>query len=299
MATRIQRIQKRVCRRASPPSSQRGRFFRLPAHLLLLTAASAPTASPASSRTRAEKAAAGAGAPGGLKDRKSSRERLQGAEGGVARAPLDPPEVRHQVALMFDEWMRVCAAGGTAGGALPTAVPAGPAHSSEAKAYAPYLAQFQNAVVKGGDEAVERFFRNAAELAVEAALVGAPGGGPNYVPVDALAKLVVLLVKYGQGPDAGAPPRVAFLVKVLSTISRGVARDAEGRGKAFNQRPWFRLLADLIADLNTPDLVLEASNFQILPPGRGEPGCQPRAQAPPMRLDASKAPELLASRPRD
>ncbi|GMH87968.1 hypothetical protein TL16_g11021, partial [Triparma laevis f. inornata] len=172
----------------------------------------------------------------------------------------DPPQTRQSVTHLLDYWIRVY--NETPG---------------NEKAYAQYLQLLQQHGVGKSEENSERFFRVSTELVIEAVLKsGQPaegGTGPpvlHYNVVDAYAKLVALLFKYmNSGGDASkvATQRINLLNKVLGITvqclmaSSVVAKNANAR---FDQRPWFRLLMNLIQDLNLPDPQLDSISLQIL-----------------------------------
>ncbi|GMI05586.1 hypothetical protein TrVE_jg1082 [Triparma verrucosa] len=172
----------------------------------------------------------------------------------------DPPQTRQSVTHLLDYWIRVY--NETPG---------------NEKAYAQYLQLLQQHGVGKSEENSERFFRVSTELVIEAVLKSgqpAEGGvGPpvlHYNVVDAYAKLVALLFKYmNSGGDASkvATQRINLLNKVLGiTVQCLMASSvvAKNNSQRFDQRPWFRLLMNLIQDLNLPDPQLDSISLQIL-----------------------------------
>ena len=180
-------------------------------------------------------------------------------------APDDPVGAREQVTALLEQW--ICVWNESPG--------------SE-KAYAQYLALLQQHGVPKSDLSTERFVRLATNICVESCgelhtdAGGTQKGGPqislSYSVIDAYAKLLILLVKYAV-PDAnasaatnGASQRLELLKRVLSTLTRAMIADYDataGTG-AFDQRPYFRLLLNLLQDLNVPDPVLDSSNACVL-----------------------------------
>jgi len=67
--------------------------------------------------------------------------------------------------------------------------------------------------------------------------------------------VVVLLIHFGEST------KVALLNKVLTTIITVLTRDHKRLGQQFNQRPYFRLLCNLLFEVHASD---EAVNFQVL-----------------------------------
>ena len=183
------------------------------------------------------------------------------AEAIALAARNDPPQTRQSVTHLLDYWIRVY--NETPG---------------NEKAYAQYLQLLQQHGVGKSEENSERFFRVSTELVIESVLKSAqapPEGtaGPpalHYNVVDAYAKLVALLFKYmNSGGDAAkvATQRINLLNKVLGiTVQCLMAGSvvAKNNKNRFDQRPWFRLLMNLIQDLNLPDPQLDSISLQIL-----------------------------------
>ncbi|CAK9867154.1 unnamed protein product [Sphagnum jensenii] len=197
------------------------------------------------------------------KDKKllSSRNaglRDDGKVGSRDMAAGDPAGLRDQVAVLFDEWARICDSPG-----------------SNDKAYAVYLSQLQHLGMLKGDDSSDRFFRILVELAVAHCLntelqlpSSGPGGEPrqqggnlSFAAIDMFAKLVILLVKYNVDPSMS---KVNLLNKVLNVTVRVIQRDAHERKTAFHPRPYFRLFVTWLMDFNSADSTLDSSNFQVL-----------------------------------
>ena len=85
--------------------------------------------------------------------------------------------------------------------------------------------------------------------------------------IDAFCKLIVLLVKYAEPVQNNSTAKIALLSRVLGTISRVLINDYSSHcesGTQFDQRTYFRFFVNLLQDLNSPDPVLDSSNFQVL-----------------------------------
>ncbi|CAM6118665.1 unnamed protein product [Calypogeia fissa] len=171
-------------------------------------------------------------------------------------AATDPPQLREQVAVLFDEWVRICDA------------PAG-----NDKAYALYMSNLQRSGMLNGDEVSDRFFRILMELAVAHCLnadgnqgvsgqLVQSGQSLSFAAIDMYAKLVVLLVKYYAVDPAMS--KVVLLNKVLNVTVKVIQRDADEKKTTFNPRPYFRLFVTWLMDFNSADPVLDSSNFQVL-----------------------------------
>ena len=168
-----------------------------------------------------------------------------------------PETFRQQVLYLLETWVRIC-----------TEAAAG---SGSDKTYHQYLAVLSQQGVLSSDAATERFFRVMLDLCVQScAATSKPHEGPGagslptprtrllYTGVDALSKLVVLLVKVrgggccccrqggrrGREPTAtrppppragiqvadGVPAKVALLQRLLAIFARALLRDADEKG---------------------------------------------------------------------
>jgi len=95
----------------------------------------------------------------------------------------------------------------------------------------------------------------------------------NYTVIDAYAKLVSLLIRYmnsGGTTDQIAAQRVSLLNKLLGTTVRTLMSHYERCKNGgvvplhWDQRPWFRLLLNLVCDLNAPSPILDPISLGIL-----------------------------------
>jgi len=181
----------------------------------------------------------------------------------------DPPGSRQQVTFLLDSWIRVN----------------NEALGSE-KALAQYLQLLQQNGIGKIEEQTERFFRLSTELVIESTLKSAAvvasdvpieptlmkGKPLNYNVVDAYAKLLALLIRYMNGggtPEQVAAQRISLLNKVLGVTVRTLMSSYEQSkqkdgGSRWDQRPWFRLLLNLVHDLNTPSPALDSISLGIL-----------------------------------
>lgn len=195
---------------------------------------------------------------------------------------------------LLEAWVRLtneasaaAAAGSGAGGLSGAGVSA----ASERQFHA-YLAMLGSQGVLSSDASTERFFRIMMELCVQSCAatarphpapvaVDAPAGPGGAVPVptprtrlqytgiDALARLVLVLVKVAEGAAA----KIALFSKLLAIFARCLLRDADAHGAGstpetalaglpaadaagaggaprFDQRPYLRLFASLLRDMH-------------------------------------------------
>lgn len=86
-----------------------------------------------------------------------------------------------------------------------------------------------------------------------------------YVPIDALAKLVSLLVRGYEREGEVKGDKAAFLESVLSVITLVLNHHHVMRGEGFNQKVFTRLLSSILCHLNTFSVDLtETENHQII-----------------------------------
>jgi len=159
---------------------------------------------------------------------------------------------------------------------------------SGSQLYTQILQHIQSAGLLRNEETMERFFRVCCEHAVSCAFrddaQGNSGEDDNgalersadalqdqasrdaygdqapaqfsYSAIDSFTRLIVLLMKFSD--------KVQMLTRALSGIARCLIRDCEQKDIQFNQRPYFRILLNLLIDVSAPDPVLEQANFQLL-----------------------------------
>lgn len=208
----------------------------------------------------------------------------------------DPPGARERVLFLLDQWMRVCADVSSGASMERYATYLNMLRQNAVLATAQAADRFFRITTELCIEAAlasvaalpAREEAASAAGAGDSSAGGAAGGGEGgpdsdldalpggarahtkmtYTAVDAMSKLVVLLIKYTEPAQA----KVAMLNKVLTVVARVLLRDAArhspdatARGEpGFDQRPHYRLLLDLLVDLNAPDPVLDKLNVQFL-----------------------------------
>jgi len=154
------------------------------------------------------------------------------------------------------------------------------------KALAQYLQLLQQNGIGKIEEQTERFFRISTELVIDSTLKTATSAATdasneqgamkgkvlNYNVVDAYAKLLALLVRYmngGGSPEQVAAQRISLLNKILGVTVRTLmasyehSKQKDGISR-WDQRPWFRLLLNLVHDLNAPSPALDSISLGIL-----------------------------------
>eukprot|EP00339_Tiarina_fusa_P012692 CAMPEP_0117063692 /NCGR_PEP_ID=MMETSP0472-20121206/44463_1 /TAXON_ID=693140 ORGANISM="Tiarina fusus, Strain LIS" /NCGR_SAMPLE_ID=MMETSP0472 /ASSEMBLY_ACC=CAM_ASM_000603 /LENGTH=2289 /DNA_ID=CAMNT_0004783497 /DNA_START=52 /DNA_END=6922 /DNA_ORIENTATION=+ len=182
------------------------------------------------------------------------------AEATIKFAKNDPPNARQEVTTILDNWIRVYteAAGND-------------------KVYAQFLQYLQQVGVGKIEENTERFLRLSVSIVMEAVLKTATNGNNgsravlNYTVVDVFSNLLVLMFRHmnaGGTQEQIEAQRLSILNKILGVIVRCMMSDAESKkGSAqsqWDQRPWFRLILNLLIDINKPDPALEPIKLGVL-----------------------------------
>eukprot|EP01036_Dinobryon_divergens_P029707 gene29707-38838_t len=181
-----------------------------------------------------------------------------GAVGAASSTARDSP-VREQVAVLLDRWLRVW-------------------NSITDQIFSQYLQIMHQYGVLKTEEAADRFFRVATEICCEACIKSGqsaqqgaePSNGLNFMVIDALSKLFLLLVRLADKEASDINVRVNLLSRILNAIAKTLVEDHERQknnktgGPSFDQRPYFRLLANLSQDLGVPEPKQEP-NVAILP----------------------------------
>jgi CCR4-NOT transcription complex subunit 1 len=188
---------------------------------------------------------------------KQAPKRVAEATEGFRRN--DPAQARQQAATLLEAWVRL---------QLESKV--------TDKIAAEYLQLLRGFGVGKNEEATERFLRLMTLIAIEADLKSATpsGSGPrmslSYRVVDDYAKLLVLMFRHmnsGGSLDQVAAQRLSVLNKILGVIVRSMMWHSEKTnmtGNLWDQRPWFRLLMNLVIDLNKPDQAFESIRLGVL-----------------------------------
>lgn len=83
--------------------------------------------------------------------------------------------------------------------------------------------------------------------------------------IDSLSKLVVVLVKIMQPQSAssGAPTSVSVMVNFLGTLCEVAIADFQRGASLFNQKPYFRLLSNLLQDFGAKDSLFDSMQEEL------------------------------------
>ena len=175
-------------------------------------------------------------------------------------AAKDPSNLAQQVSRLLDGWMRLNAGDGID------------------KNTVQYVQLLQQSGIGKSEEQTERFFRVSTEILVVSVLQNASIDESksqelnqlNYAVIDSYGKLVSVLVRHlnvGGSTDEIANQRISLLNQILGVTMRTMMADyekAKQNKTSWDQRPWFRLLLNLVMDLNAPSSTLDAINYGIL-----------------------------------
>ncbi len=176
----------------------------------------------------------------------------------------DPATIREQVTFLLESWLRVYKETSGNEKTMPTIQ---------------YLQLLQQHGIGKSEEQTERFFRYSTELVVESCLKsGAKDsnsgnllGSLNYHVLDVYGKLVMLLIHHmnsGGSIEQISAQRINLLNKILGitmrTLMSNYERVKREAGHHWDQRPWFRLLLNLVQDLGAPSAVMDPIRPSIL-----------------------------------
>mmetsp|Transcript_120 Transcript_120/g.241 ORF Transcript_120/g.241 Transcript_120/m.241 type:complete len:2189 (+) Transcript_120:93-6659(+) len=168
--------------------------------------------------------------------------------------PVEDPEqqgLRQRVCYLLDDWLTICLEG-----------------TVSDTTYAQYLSHLRQQGLLQTTKSTNLFFRLITELCIEAAYSSksqSQSSGLSYTTIDALAKLVVFLVKFLDNTN-----KIALLSAFLQVAAHVLIRDHDSKKNykppmnEFNQKPYLRLFTNLLYDLNTPDPSLDSSNIEVL-----------------------------------
>lgn len=185
----------------------------------------------------------------------TSSQFLSELEGGQLKSKTDigNSALREQLAYCFAEWVRLFQ------------------HSPNAeKSFIDFVRQLQDQGILKGEEISSMFFRVCTEVGVDSYIKQKAVGGSVatgiYVPVDAFAKLIVLMIKYHADPTGTnhEQAKVHYLTKVLSIVVLVLAQSHEELGPHFQQKPFFRFFSSLLHELHQAEPSLQTTYLQSL-----------------------------------
>ena len=168
--------------------------------------------------------------------------------------------IREHVTVLLERWLRVWIA-------------------ANEQVFGQYLQLMHQYGVLKTEESANRFFLVATELCVEACNKSqrpAPGGQTEdgsttvltFTVMDALSKLFLFLLRLADKESGDVAVRVNLLNRILTAIAKVLMDDHEDKKtnkKIFDQRPYIRLLSDLMQDLGQCDEVTNEPNQAAVP----------------------------------
>lgn len=163
-------------------------------------------------------------------------ELLAATQNGHQQQAETDAALRERLAYYFLEWVRMYQLS-----------------PSAEQAFVAIVTNLQAQGILKGEEVTFLFFRVCAETAIEGyskSKTSDPVGA--LVPLDALSKLFVLLLKnYGDPNGAEADEsKVRYLNKILSIVVLVLVQSHEQLGHDFDQRPFFRFFSSILNDLH-------------------------------------------------
>jgi CCR4-NOT transcription complex subunit 1 len=138
------------------------------------------------------------------------------------------------------------------------------------KAFNAFVQQMHTQGILKTDDLITRFFRLCTEMCVDLCYraLGETGQSISMIrakcfyTLDAFVRLIALLVKHSG--DTNTVTKINLLNKVLGIMAGVLLQDHEVRYTEFQQLPYHRIFIMLFIELNSPEQILEAINFQVL-----------------------------------
>ena len=181
----------------------------------------------------------------------------------IVNATINPRDlaVRENVTSLLERWLKVW-------------------NTINDQSFGNFVILIEQCGVLKTEETADRFFRISCEICIEACLrsivnttennlLSSTGVGTlNFTVIDALSKLFLQLIRYADKETANVNARVNLLSRILNAIARMVLDEQELKkinSKAvFDQRPYYRLIANMSHDLGVPDTKIEP-NINMFP----------------------------------
>ncbi|RPB11593.1 Not1-domain-containing protein [Morchella conica CCBAS932] len=166
---------------------------------------------------------------------------------------LEDREKRDQMEYIFTEWMQLCQ------------------HlSTTEKNYSAFIMQLHQGKVLADMASSCEFFRTCIEFCIgEYEQTTVNGGSIQtncYIPIDALAKLVILLVKYQVEDDSKGQflDKADYLNSILALVVFVFNFHHETRGEHFSQKVFFRFFSSMLYEYHCIESQLGAYQERIL-----------------------------------
>ncbi|CZR61195.1 related to CDC39 protein [Phialocephala subalpina] len=156
--------------------------------------------------------------------------------------------MRELMGYVFEEWVRLC----------------NNPNASD-KAALEFISQMYNRQVINNRDDLCLFLRLTIETSVDRFEQHMHSNGSiseAYVPIDSLAKLVVMLVKGREQEGEVRMDKAAYLKSILSLVILILNHHHVTRGELFNQKVFFRLLSTMLCEFNSSAEHLSSAEHQ-------------------------------------
>lgn len=169
----------------------------------------------------------------------------------------DPPGLVEKTEYLLREWISIHYS--ATGGRDPT------------RAFSVFVQQMNGHGILKTDDLITRFFRLSTQMCVDLCyrILAETPNTPTLVrtkcfhALDAFVRLIALLVKHS-GDASNTNTKINLLNKVLGIVAGVLLQDHDNRHTEFQQLPYHRIFIMLFLELNTPEPILEAINYQVL-----------------------------------
>jgi len=165
-----------------------------------------------------------------LDDLRGPRAEPQQLEKADAAKPSVDQKLQERLTHYFLEWVRVYSSSAT-----------------PEVAFVPYITYLQKEGILNGEDVTSAFYRTAVNCAVD--LDGGRLDAGKFYGVDALAKLIVLIVKnYGDKSGTSSTARTVYYYnKIITIVAYSLVKRQLEEG--FVQRPWTRFFTSMLSEL--------------------------------------------------
>lgn len=156
--------------------------------------------------------------------------------------------VREQMGYVFEEWVRLC----------------NNPNASD-KAALEFISQMYNRQVINNRDDLCLFLRLSIESSVDRFEQQLQHNGSiteAYIPIDSLAKLIVMLVKGREQEGEVRADKAAYLKSISSLVILILNHHHVTRGELFNQKVFFRLLSTMLSEFSTSAEHFSTAEYQ-------------------------------------
>nr|CAD7196956.1 unnamed protein product [Timema douglasi] len=169
----------------------------------------------------------------------------------------DPPGLMEKTEYLLRDWVSIYHS---------------PSHSREpTRAFSLFVQQLNGHGILKTDDLITRFFRMSTQMCVDLCYraLAEQTVTPTLVrakcfhTLDAFVRLIALLVKHS-GDSSNTGTKINLLNKVLGIVAGVLMQDHDNRLAEFQQLPYHRVFIMLFLELNAPEAILEAINYQVL-----------------------------------